>query len=151
MFGLVGAAGAGAASLAGRLADRGWHWRDTGVCSSLLIVSWVALWAGAHSIAALVVGLLVFDFAAQGLHITNQSEIYRLRPEARSRLNAAYMFFYFVGGAAGSLLSATLYSTMGWKGPCLAGAGFATASFILWAGATLFRVPGSGHQATKVG
>jgi predicted MFS family arabinose efflux permease len=150
MFGLVGAAGAGAASVAGRLADRGWQWRNTGVCTGLLIVSWAALWAGARSIAALVIGLLVFDFAAQGLHITNQSEIYRLRPEARSRLNAAYMFLYFLGGATGSALSATLYGTMGWKGPCLAGAAFAAVGFILWAGATLLSVPHSDRQAAEV-
>jgi predicted MFS family arabinose efflux permease len=150
MFGLVGAAGAGAASLAGRLADRGWQWRNTGICSSLLILSWIALWAGAHSVAALVVGLLVFDFAAQGLHITNQSEIYRLRPEARSRLTSAYMFLYFVGGAAGSVLSATLYSSMGWRGPCIAGASFAAAAFLLWAGRSIWELRRSGGVAAEI-
>lgn len=132
MFGLVGAAGAGAASLAGRLADRGWQWGNTGILAALLVLSWGTLWLGAHSVLALVVGLLVFDFAAQGLHITNQSQIYRLQPEARSRLTSGYMVLYFVGGAAGSLLSATLYSRMGWKGPCIAGAGFAAVAFLVW-------------------
>ena len=132
MFGLVGAAGAGAASLAGRLADRGWQWRNTGICTGLLALSWAALWGGAHSIGLLVGGLLVFDFAVQGLHITNQSEIFRLRPEARSRLTSAYMFLYFVGAASGSVLSATLYGWMGWKGPCIAGGAMGAASFVLW-------------------
>ena len=132
-FGLVGAAGAGAASLAGRTADRGWAGRNTGACALIMAASWAALWAGAHNIVVLVVGLVSFDFAAQGLHITNQSEIYRLRPEARSRLTSAYMFIYFVGGAAGSLLSATLYNAWGWPGPCLAGALFAVAAVCLWA------------------
>ncbi len=138
MFGLVGAAGAGAASLAGRLADRGWQWRNTGVATVLLVGSWAALWAGGHSLVALVAGLLVFDFAAQGLHITNQSEIYRLRPEARSRLTAAYMFLYFVGGAGGSLLSAALYSTMGWDGACLAGVALASVALAVWVATSLF-------------
>ncbi len=131
-FGLVGAAGAVAASMAGRLADRGWQWRNTGVCAGLLVASWWLLWSGAHSLAALVAGLLVFDLAAQGLHITNQSEIYRLRPEARSRLTSAYMFLYFVGGAVGSVLSATLYDATGWAGPCTAGAALASCALGLW-------------------
>ncbi len=137
MFGLVGAAGAGAASLAGRLADRGWQWRNTGVATVLLFGSWAALWAGGRSLGALVAGLVVFDFAVQGLHITNQSEIYRLRPEARSRLTAAYMFLYFVGGATGSVLSAALYSAMGWDGACLAGAALASLALLTWVGASL--------------
>jgi predicted MFS family arabinose efflux permease len=152
MFGLVGAAGAGAASLAGRLADRGWQWRNTGICAALLVVSWAALWGGAHSLVLLVIGLLVFDFAAQGIHVSNQSEIYRLRPEARSRLNAAYMFLYFVGGAIGSVLSATLYSAMGWTGPCLVGAGFAVSAFSLWAGTSVVgarRADGAAHGAGR--
>lgn len=137
MFGLVGAAGAGAASLAGRLADRGWQRRNTGVATTLLVASWAALWAGGHSLAALLAGLVVFDFAAQGLHITNQSEIYRLRPEARSRLTAAYMFLYFVGGAAGSVLSAALYSAMGWDGACLAGVALASVALAMWVATSL--------------
>ncbi len=137
MFGLVGAAGAMSASLAGRLADRGWQWPVTGACGALLVLSWGALWAGAGSLLWLLVGLVVVDFAAQGLHITNQSQIYRLRPEARSRLTAAYMFSYFLGGTVGSVLSATLYGAFGWDGACLAGAGFGSAAFILWAMSSL--------------
>jgi len=139
MFGLVGAAGASAASLAGRLADRGWQWRNTGACALLMVCSWAALWEGSSSVLVLAVGLLLFDFASQGLHITNQSEIYRLRPEARSRLTAAYMFLYFVGGAAGSVLSATLYGAVGWDGPCILGAAFAACALVLWAAVSVAR------------
>jgi hypothetical protein len=40
--------------------------------------------------SGLLLGIIGFDFACQSLHITNQSKIYRLRPDARSRLTSAY-------------------------------------------------------------
>ncbi|HET9058692.1 MAG TPA: hypothetical protein VFN61_02130, partial [Acidimicrobiales bacterium] len=89
----------------------------------------------------MIVGLVVFDLAVQALHITNQSQIYRLRPEARSRLTAAYMFLYFTGGAGGSVLSAALYGAYGWAGPCVAGAGLATCAVVLWVIASLVLGP----------
>lgn len=141
MFGLVGAAGAVAASAAGRFADRGWQWRTTGASTVILAGSWTLIWDGRRSIVAMIIGLALFDLAAQALHITNQSEIYRLRPEARSRLTSAYMFLYFVGGAGGSLLSAALYGTYGWAGPCAAGAGLATCAFLLWVTTSALRLP----------
>jgi predicted MFS family arabinose efflux permease len=132
LFGLAGAAGAATATAAGRMSDRRRARSSTGIATVLLLVSWWAMWAGGTSIAALVVGVVVLDIGAQGLHITNQGEIYRLRPEARSRLTSAYMFIYFVGGAIGSASSASVYPRFGWHGVCLLGAGFSLCSFLLW-------------------
>jgi predicted MFS family arabinose efflux permease len=133
LFGLIGAGGAIAASLAGRLADRGHQAVVTGVTAVLLLVSWLPLWVGGRSVAALVLGILILDVAAQGLHITNQSEIYRLRPDARSRINSAYMTSYFIGGAAGSAASAAAFSLAGWDG--VAGCGAAVGALIVTVGA----------------
>ncbi|HET6812362.1 MAG TPA: MFS transporter [Acidimicrobiales bacterium] len=132
LFGLIGAAGALAATLAGRFSDRGWARYSTGAASALLLGSWLLLWLGRSSLPALVLGIVALDVGAQGLHITNQGEIYRLRPEARSRLTAAYMVLYFAGGAAGSVSSATLYADLGWGGVCTAGAAFSAGAFGLW-------------------
>jgi predicted MFS family arabinose efflux permease len=132
LFGLIGAAGVAMASLAGRLTDRGGARLLTGATSACLLVSWPAIWLGAHSVAALIAGILVLDIGAQGLHITNQSEIYRLRPDARSRINAAYMTSYFIGGAVASAASATVYGTAGWTGVSLLGAAFAAAACLVW-------------------
>jgi predicted MFS family arabinose efflux permease len=132
LFGLAGAAGAVTASVAGRISDRGWAPYSSAIAAALPVVSWAALWAGGHSLALLLLGIVVLDVGANGLHITNEAETYRLRPEARSRLTAAYMAVYFAGGAAGPVLSATLYGALGWDGVCLAGAGFAAGSLGLW-------------------
>lgn len=133
LFGLVGAAGAAMASVTGRLTDRGSARLLTGATSLLLLISWAGIWLGAHSLAALLIGIVVLDVGTQGLHITNQSEIYRLRPDARSRINAAYMTAYFAGGAVASAASALVYGTFGWTGVSVVGAAFGAAAVLVWA------------------
>jgi predicted MFS family arabinose efflux permease len=133
LFGLVGAAGALTANLAGRLADRGHVGATTAAASALLALSWVPLALGERSLTWLIVGILVIDMAAQALHISNQSEIYRLAPEARSRINSAYMTSYFAGGALGSAGSAAAWDVGGWGAVSLVGAAFGVTSVLVWA------------------
>jgi predicted MFS family arabinose efflux permease len=133
LFGLVGAAGALTASVVGRFTDRGWTYRLTGVTSLLLVTGYALLWLGGTSLVALLAGIVVLDVGAQGLHITNQTEIYRLQPEARSRVNAFYMTSCFVGAALGSATAALVYGAYGWSGVCVLGAGFGLASTMWWA------------------
>ncbi|MEI2415742.1 MFS transporter [Orrella sp. JC864] len=128
LMGLAGAAGALAATRTGRLVDRGLGNRLTRWGLLMLLAAWAPLALAPVSLAALVAGVLVLDMAIQVVHVTNQSTLYRIRPDARSRLTAAYMTVYFLGGAAGSLLSATLYEHAGWTGVCLAGAALALAA-----------------------
>ncbi|WP_052230484.1 MFS transporter [Streptomyces sp. CT34] len=136
LLGLVGAAGSLAASVAGRLADRGLVHRVTGVCAFLLLGSWGLLAAGGAgggwSLAALLAGVIVLDLAAQGVHVSNQNLVYGVRPEARNRLNSAYMTSYFVGGAVGSALTSVVWSRGGWNGVCALGAGLAVALAGVW-------------------
>ena len=132
LFGLAGAAGVLAASLAGRMADMGWTRQMTGITSILLALSWLPLELGGHSVLMLVAGILLLDLAVQGLHITNQSEIYRLSPDARSRITSAYMACFFAGGVLGSALSTFAYARFGWQGVCLVGTGFGTVAAAVW-------------------
>ena len=132
LFGLAGAAGALAASGAGRLADRGLGDHATGAGLAILLLSWVPLlWAG-RSLTALLAGVLLLDLAVQGVHISSQSALYRIRPEARNRLTAGYMTSYFLGGAAGSLLSAWAYGRSGWLGVVGVGAAFSCCGLLAW-------------------
>jgi len=133
LFGLVGVAGAGAATLAGRLADRGRVKHTTTATVLIVLVSWAILAAGRHSLAALIIGIAVLDLGVQGLHISNQNAIYALVPEARSRLTTAYMVAYFLGGALFSALASAIYANDGWAGDCVLGALIAGAALIVWA------------------
>jgi len=87
---------------------------------------------GASSLAALIAGIIVLDLGSQALHISNQSAIYALRPQARSRINTAYMVAYFLGGAAGSAAASVVYSAAGWTGVCALGAFTAAAALWFW-------------------
>ena len=132
LFGLAGAAGALGARPAGGLADKGKSHLTTSAGLVLLLLSWAAIWYGHVSVLALIVGILVLDLTVQGVHITNQTVIYRVKPEARNRLTAGYMTSYFIGGAAGSLISASAWQHGSWAGVCLAGATIALVNLLVW-------------------
>jgi predicted MFS family arabinose efflux permease len=124
-FGVVGAAGALVAPLAGRLADKhGSRW-VVSLGMALLAASYLLLWAeeSAHRstvfhLAALVVGVVVLDMGAQMTQVANQTRIFGLVPSARSRLNTVYMTLYFSGAAAGSALATVAWVHWGWNGVC---------------------------------
>ena len=132
LFGLAGVAGALCASIAGRLSDRGLSRMSTGIFLLAALLSFLLLALGGHLLIPLIFGVVMLDLGVQGTHITNQSEIYRLSPEARSRLTTAYMVTYFVGGSLGSATSAIVYSRFGWSGVCLLGAAYLAIAFVFW-------------------
>jgi predicted MFS family arabinose efflux permease len=131
LFGLAGAAGAGMASVAGRLADRGRQVAVTMSTAFAIPAAFVALWLFPHVLGALIAGIVVLDLGCQGIHISNQSEIYKLAPTARSRVNAAYMTCYFAGGTIGSIGSAACYSAGGWSAVSALGVAFGAAAFVM--------------------
>ena len=132
LFGLAGAAGALGARPAGGVADKGKSHMTTSAGLVLLLLSWAAIWYGHVSVLALIVGILVLDLTVQGVHITNQTVIYRVKPDARNRLTAGYMTSYFIGGAAGSLISASAWQHAGWTGVCAIGAIVAAINLLVW-------------------
>lgn len=131
-FGLAGVAGALAAARAGRLADRGLGQKTTGVALILLLISWLPISYVQHSLIALIVGIILLDLAVQAVHVTNQSMILTLRPEARSRLTAGYMIFYSIGSATGSIASTSIYVYFGWNGVSLLGAIVSALALLFW-------------------
>jgi predicted MFS family arabinose efflux permease len=118
LFGLVGAAGAAGAPIVGRFSDK--HGPRFAVGAALITVfaSYLVLWGTGKTLVGLIVGVLLMDVGVQAGHVANQTRIYSLAPDARSRLNMFYMVCYFAGGAAGSLLGAYAWRLGGWSGVC---------------------------------
>jgi predicted MFS family arabinose efflux permease len=122
-FGIVGAAGAMSASLAGRMADEhGPRW-VAGLGLMVLAFSYGLLWVvvAVHAalwvhVLGLVVGVVVLDVGAQMTQVANQTRIFGLVASARSRLNTVYMVCYFTGAAVGSWLSSLAWAKWGWNG-----------------------------------
>jgi len=125
LFGIVGAAGALAAPLAGKFADRRGPRTIITLSIVLVAISFVIFGVSATSITGLVIGVIVLDVGVQAAQISNQSRIYALKPDARSRVNTVYMVAYFIGGALGSGVGAAVWPVFGWVGVSVAGLLFA--------------------------
>ena len=132
LFGLAGLAGAVAAQTAGRAADRGRASRATGLFLLSIAVGWALVAAGSSNIVPLILGIIVLDLGIQGQHIINQTLIYSLRGEARSRLTTAYMTCNFACGAIASAAAAVLWDAGGWGAVCGLGGGLSAVGLIVW-------------------
>ena len=144
LFGLVGIVGALAAPLAGRIADRRSPRWTIGAGLACVLLAYGVLFGAGGTVWGLVLGVILLDLGAQSAHISNQSRIYAIRPEARSRMNTAYMVAYFVGGALGSWGGAWGWGLGGWGGVCLVGLAMTVAgllAFIATAGVPPARAP----------
>jgi predicted MFS family arabinose efflux permease len=116
----------------GRLSDLGRGRALTGVYLTVVLAgTGLAAW-GVRHLVALAAGALLITLGQQCVHITNQSEIYRLAPTARSRITTAYMTSYFGGGIVGSALAMTVYTTRGWGGVCVLLAGVTVVALVIW-------------------
>jgi len=139
LFALVGAAGAVTSLIGGRALDH-WpnrRWKVTGGALALLVGSYVLIGlGGAHlgwvSLVLLIIGVLLMDASVQGTHIINQSVIYDLLPQARSRLTTVYVTTMFAGGALGSAAGAQAYEHWGWTGATLVAAAFPALGLVFW-------------------
>lgn len=118
-FGLAGAAGALAAPVAGRIADRRGPELVTrlGAALTALAFSTMALspLLGAHAQLWLLIACAIgFDLGVQATLIAHQTLVYSIEPAARSRLNAVLFVGMFIGMAAGAVLGSLLFAQWGW-------------------------------------
>lgn len=122
LFALVGAIGAFAAPISGRLADAGHTRMATLVALLLGALSFApALIHPAFSVIGLAVTGVVLDFCVQMNMVLGQRTVYALDAASRSRLNALYMTSIFIGGAIGSSIASLLFDHGGWTWVMIAG------------------------------
>lgn len=132
-FGLAGAAGALAAPLAGRLADR----RGPRVvvlagaaiaAASFAVLGAMELVPRSAQLALLVVSAIGFDFGVQAALVAHQSIVYGIDAAARSRLNAVLFTAIFSGMATGALAGSIALAQWGWPGVVAVGVASALAA-----------------------
>ncbi|MFF5935598.1 MFS transporter [Streptomyces sp. NPDC012508] len=133
LFGIAGLAGALGAARAGRWADAGRAVPVTGFALALLIVSWAAIAQLPWSLWLLVVGIVVLDFAVQAVHVSNQHLLTATHPDRVSSVIGGYMVFYSLGSALGAAATTAIFTSYGWAGSSLLGAGFAACGLVVWA------------------
>jgi predicted MFS family arabinose efflux permease len=136
VFALVGAMGAIAAPIAGRLADAGFTRRASLLSMVLAPFALVlGLTTPGYSVIGLAITGVLLDFAVQMNMVLGQRAVYALDPASRGRLNALYMTSIFVGGAIGSAVASSVFEVYGWPGVVLVGSAlplFALGMFVLY-------------------
>jgi predicted MFS family arabinose efflux permease len=131
LFGVVGVVGAVAAPLVGRATDARTDRRINAVAIATMLVGFAVLAAAGGSLLAIAVAVVLLDFGVQANHVSNQTRIFSLREEARSRLNTVYMVTYFGGGALGAYAGAVAYASWGWIGVCAVGGALSAAGLVV--------------------
>ena len=120
-FGLAGAAGALAAPLAGGMADKIGPARVTQLGAGLVILAFaimllMPLLPSHGQLGLVILSAVIFDLGIQASLVAHQTLVFRLVPEARSRLNALLFTVVFIGMAAGSVLGSLALTHGGWSG-----------------------------------
>lgn len=125
---MVGVFGALSTKHVGKIADRGYVTALTCGGLALLAISWLFLYYGQFSLWSYILGFGLINFGLATVHSSNQNVIFRLRPDAKSRINSIYMTSYFTGGACGSALGIYAWQHGGWLWSCLVGLCFVAAA-----------------------
>lgn len=131
LFGLVGACGAFAAPWVGKIGGRGGATRLIRLGVFMMLASFVAFYLGKASVLGMIVGIVLLDLGLQVVHVSNQTRIYSIQPEARNRLNTVFMSFSFMGTAFGSAFGLYMWKLYGWEGVCAAGAAMALMAWMI--------------------
>lgn len=137
LFALAGVAGAIAAPIAGRLADRGWTRLGTWIALAIVVISVLLplmIQTGSPiGIAVLVISAILLDAGVSANLVFGQRAIFSLGPEIRSRLNGLFMALFFFGGAIGSAIGGWAYASGGWSTVLWIGIAFPVAAMLYFA------------------
>ena len=132
LFGIVGASGALAAPLVGKLGDKGKPRIIIGYGCVLLLLSFIVFYFSAESLIGLLIGIVFIDVGLQAIHISNQTRIYAFLPEARNRMNTIFMSFSFLGTALGSAFGIWLWNYGKWHAFSVGGIALALLSIQIY-------------------
>ncbi|MEJ2904376.1 MFS transporter [Pedobacter panaciterrae] len=114
LFGIAGAAGALAAPLVGKFSGGQNPRKNLLVGLILQLLSIAAFYFTGSHLYLFVAGIILIDIGQQAIHVTNQTRIYAILPEARNRLNTVFMSVSFVGASFGSALGLWLWEQGKW-------------------------------------
>ncbi|WP_026718535.1 MFS transporter [Flavobacterium antarcticum] len=132
LFGIVGASGALAAPLVGKIGDKGSSRIVIGYGILLMLLSFIVFYFSAESIVGIVIGIILIDIGLQAIHISNQTRVYSILPEARNRMNTVFMSFSFFGTALGSAFGLLLWKIGAWEAVSLGGIALVALAFAVY-------------------
>jgi predicted MFS family arabinose efflux permease len=137
LFALAGVAGAIAAPIAGRIADRGWIRAATGpamaAVAAAFLLTHLSHAGSTVSLIILTAAAILLDFGVTANMVLGQRAIFSLGAEFRGRLNGLYLATFFAGGAIGSALGGWAYAQGGWTMASWIGFAFPIAGLLYFA------------------
>lgn len=125
LFGFVGVLGTFVANFSGKFIDQGYIHKISICCGIGLILSWLLFLLLSYNFIFYIITLLTLYASLSAVHVTNQSIVFKLNQQLRSRFNAIYMTGYFAGGALGTTSGSYAWKHFGWTGVCILGLVFA--------------------------
>ncbi|WP_160716563.1 MFS transporter [Chitinophaga solisilvae] len=131
-MGLAAAAGALGAPLIGRIADKKNPRIAIGYGIICLFIGYFLFYVFQANIIGIIVGIIAIDLGLQGIHVSNQTRIYALLPEARNRLNTVFVTASFIGTSLGSGIGLWVWSFAKWNGVCIAGTTLITIALVIY-------------------
>lgn len=131
LFGFVGIIGTFIANFSGKFIDQGYIHKISIFCGIGLILSWLLFLLLPYHFAFYILALLILYSSLSAVHVTNQSIVFKLNQQLRSRFNAIYMTGYFSGGALGTTTGSYAWKHFGWTGVCILGLIYAV-SCLYW-------------------
>lgn len=132
LFGALGMIGALAAPLAGRYADKKGTNATIRLGLYFAMAAFALLALSSTWVMGIILGVLVLDLGIQIAHISNQTRLFEIAPEARSRLSSIYIFCYFIGGSLGAWVGSLLWSWGHWPAVSLGGLVFCIGAALLF-------------------
>ncbi|WP_130802455.1 MFS transporter [Acinetobacter ihumii] len=121
LFGFVGIIGTFIANFSGKYIDQGYIHKISIYCGLGIILSWLFYVLLPISFIFYVMGTILIYSCLSAVHVTNQSIVFKLNQQLKSRFNAIYMTGYFTGGALGTTLGSYAWRHFGWHGVCILG------------------------------
>lgn len=134
LMGLAAAAGALGAPLVGRIADKKNPRIAIGYGIIFLFFGYFLFYIFKANVIGIIIGIIAIDLGLQGIHVSNQTRIYTLLPEARNRLNTVFMTTSFIGTSLGSGIGLWVWSFAQWNGVCVAGTALILIALVIYLG-----------------
>lgn len=131
LIALAGVFGALSTKKIGQIADKGYTKIITWLGIGILACAWFFLYLGDTYLISYIIGFALMNLGLASIHSSNQNIVFRLRPDAKSRINSIYMTSYFISGACGSALGVYAWHHGGWPIACLAGLGLVICTAII--------------------
>nr|WP_174505962.1 MFS transporter [Acinetobacter sp. Marseille-Q1620] len=131
LFGLVGIIGAVLANFSGKFIDQGYTHHISILCGLGLILSWFLFTFTTYHFIFYIIATVTIYSSLSAIHVTNQSIVYKLSNQAKSRFNAIYMTGYFLGASLGTTTGIYAWRHFGWLGACCLGMFYAICCLIL--------------------